>query len=80
MQTEIKQRLAKLHPSQLEITDDSHLHQGHSGNNGGGHYTIKINSSILHNKTLIESHRLIYEILGDLIPAKIHALQIKILK
>ena len=80
MQAEIKKRLANLHPTQLEITDDSHLHQGHSGNNGGGNYTIIINSSVLHDKSRIESHRLIYELLGDLIPAKIHALQIKILK
>ncbi|MGA1000493.1 MAG: BolA/IbaG family iron-sulfur metabolism protein, partial [Methylophilaceae bacterium] len=41
MQVEIKKRLAKLHPTQLEIIDDSDLHRGHSGNNGGGHYTIK---------------------------------------
>ena len=80
MQVEIKKRLAKLHPTQLEIIDDSDLHRGHFGNNGGGHYTIKINSSILHDKSRIESHRLIYDLLGDLIPTKIHALQIKILK
>ena len=77
---EIKKRLTSLNPAKLEIIDDSHLHQGHAGNSGGGHYTIIIKSDLLEKQNRIQSHRQIYALLEDLIPQKIHALQIKIEK
>jgi len=75
---EIKKRLASLNPARLEIIDDSHMHQGHAGNSGGGHFTIIIKSDLLAKQNRIQSHRQIYGLLDDLIPQKIHALQIKI--
>jgi len=75
---EIKKRLASLNPARLEIIDDSHMHQGHAGNSGGGHFTIIIKSNLLAKQNRIQSHRQIYGLLDDLIPQKIHALQIKI--
>ena len=35
-----------LNPSQLEIIDDSHLHAGHSGHGGAGHFQVHILSLI----------------------------------
>ena len=32
----IEERLLTLAPIELTVTDQSHLHQGHAGNNGGG--------------------------------------------
>lgn len=74
--TEIHNRLQCLEPSTLEITDESAMHAGHAGNTGGGHFELKITSSHFCEKSQIMRHRLIYQILADLIPGKIHALSI----
>ena len=72
----IEKRLAVLQPISLEIQDDSALHAGHTGNTGGGHFTLKIVSSQFSQKSQIIRHRLIYQALTDLIPQQIHALSI----
>jgi len=44
--TRIHARLTEvLAPSALEIIDDSHLHAGHAGAAGGGHYRVRIVSA-----------------------------------
>ena len=73
---EIKSRLQPLAPSQLEIQDDSALHAGHKGNGGGGHFNLKIISAEFNGKSQVARHRIIYQLMGDLIPLKIHALSI----
>ena len=72
----IRERLADLNPISLEIEDDSTAHAGHKGNNGGGHFNLKIASSHFSQKSQIMRHRLIYQALGDLIPQQIHAISI----
>lgn len=72
----ITQRLQTLEPSAIKINDDSALHAGHQGSGGGGHFTLHITSSHFSGKSLIMRHRLIYQVLGDLMPHKIHALSI----
>lgn len=76
---EIRSRLSVLEPTALEIIDDSAKHAGHKGNQGGGHFTVKIVSSHFYEKSLIMRHRLIYQTLSELIPHKIHALSINAL-
>ncbi len=76
LEQEITQRLQALEPSTLEIKNDSHLHAGHAGNNGGSHFSLRITSSHFCGKSLIMRHRLIYQKLADLMPHKIHALSI----
>ncbi len=56
------------------IADD--LLGGGKGNGGGGHFSLKIASSQFCGKSQIMRHRLIYQVLADLIPLKIHALSI----
>lgn len=73
---EITQRLQALAPTSLELIDDSALHAGHSGNNGGGHFRLNISSSHFYQKSHIMRHRAVYDLLADLIPTKIHALSI----
>ena len=75
---EITNRLQSLEPTMLEIIDESALHAGHQGN-GGGHFKLKITSSHFNDKSQIMRHRLIYQILTDLIPKQIHALSIQAL-
>jgi BolA protein len=72
----LRERLSTLQPSKLEIRDDSALHQGHAGNNGGGHYFVSIESSLFNGKSTIIRHRLVYQAVGDLIPSRVHALSI----
>jgi BolA protein len=73
---EISNRLQSLEPSSLHIEDESAMHAGHAGNAGGGHFKLKITSSHFVEKSQIMRHRIIYQILADLIPTKIHALSI----
>ena len=40
MKQSIASRLKTLEPRIFEFQDDSHLHVGHAGNRGGGHYSI----------------------------------------
>jgi len=73
----IKERLATLNPIELKIIDQSHLHKGHSANNGGGHFVIHISSLSFEGKSRMDRHRIIYQLMQDLIPQSIHALSIK---
>jgi BolA protein len=76
---EIRHRLAVLAPLQLQIEDESTLHAGHRGNDGGGHFRLTIVSSQFHGKSQIIRHRLIYQALDGMIPQRIHALSIRAL-
>jgi BolA protein len=73
----IRTRLAGLAPATLDIQDDSALHAGHAGSNGGGHFTLTIVSSHFSGKSRIMRHRVVYQSLEDLIPSRIHALSIR---
>lgn len=66
-------------PIQMELIDDSHLHQGHGGNiHGGRHYRLFIQSKAFDGLKLIQRHRAIYSALGPLLESKqIHAIQIE---
>lgn len=67
-------------PGLLEIIDDSEKHKGHEGaKSGAGHYTLKIQSEHFKNKSRVDSHREIYQVLAELFPHEIHALKIQIL-
>lgn len=72
----IKQRLQALEPLDLSIQDDSAMHAGHAGNQGGGHFSLSISSAHFSGKSQVMRHRLVYAQLADLIPNKIHALSI----
>lgn len=67
-------------PTQLVVLDDSAKHAGHIGSKeGAGHYTVLIAADCFKNKSRVVIHREIYAALGHLIPAEIHALQLKML-
>ena len=70
----IRQRLeAAFSPSLLELADESHLHIGHAGNQGGGH----IVSPQFTGMNRIARQRTIQQALHDLYPSQIHALSIR---
>jgi BolA protein len=67
----------RFHPSVLEVIDDSHLHAGHAGaRSGAGHFTVRIVAEGFAGQSRLQSHRLIYDTLADMMPADIHALAI----
>jgi len=74
----IRQHLAALQPEALEITDESGKHAGHEGaRGGGGHYQLVIVSPQFTGKSIQQRHRMIYEALGQMMRADIHALAIR---
>ncbi|MEL0067709.1 MAG: BolA family protein [Gammaproteobacteria bacterium] len=75
----MQEKLATLEPSHLVIIDESHLHAGHAGaKEGKGHFRLQIASSQFAGLRLIQSHRLIYAALGDMMQTDIHALSIEL--
>jgi BolA protein len=63
----------------LKIDDESHLHAGHAGAQGGaGHYRIFIKSSAFNGLPRVQQHRLVYSALSAWMPDEIHALAIVI--
>lgn len=75
----IQDRLTQaLAPLELNIQDDSARHAGHAGaQSGGGHFIVQIVSAAFAGKSLVQRHRLVYDALGDMMDADIHALSIQ---
>ena len=74
----IRERLAALAPTSLELIDDSHLHAGHAGaRSGGGHFRLSIVSECFRGKNTVARHRMVYDALGEMMRKEIHALAIQ---
>jgi BolA family transcriptional regulator, general stress-responsive regulator len=68
-------------PTSLNVIDESDKHIGHAGHQGGGrHFAVVIAAPALNKLSRVEAHRKIYALFADLIPDKIHALRITIIK
>lgn len=72
----LRARLAALAPASLDIRDDSARHAGHAGARAGGHFAVSIVSPRFAGLTTMQRHRLVYDAVGDLMHAGIHALSI----
>jgi BolA protein len=78
--TLIAERLAVLSPSRLELLDESAMHAGHAGAaGGGGHYRLLIVAAAFSGQPRLARHRLVHDVLGDLMRKRIHALSIQAL-
>ena len=75
---EIRTRLeAELSPASLQVDDESHMHVGHEGAKGGlGHFRVLVVSDKFQGQSSIKRHRLVYQVMGDLMQTDIHALTI----
>ena len=75
----MRERLAVLHPVNLELHDESNEHAGHAGSrpSGGSHWQLTIVSEAFRGKNAVARHRMVYEALGDLMKRDIHALKIE---
>ena len=78
-----KQLVATLHPTQLEVLDESAAHAGHSGANAEGfgtHFRIRIASPAFAGKSRVARHRLVYDALQNFIAQGLHALAIEVIE
>jgi BolA family transcriptional regulator, general stress-responsive regulator len=86
---QIESRLQSLNPALLDVVDDSAAHAGHAGaqshaarigadgpTDEGTHFEITVVSAAFAGKPLVARHRMIYELLDDLMKTRIHALKI----
>ena len=66
-------------PESLDVIDESHLHEGHSGHRPGGetHFRLHIVSGAFEGKSRIERHRMINTLLAAELAGSVHALAIK---
>jgi BolA protein len=66
-------------PESLDVSDESHLHEGHSGHRPGGetHFRLHIVSAAFEGKSRIERHRMINSTLAAELQGGVHALAIK---
>ena len=66
-------------PESLDVIDESHLHEGHSGHRPGGetHFRVNIVSRAFEGKSRIERHRMITSTLAAELAGPVHALAIK---
>lgn len=75
----ITERLSALNPTHLEIIDESHHHIGHEGaKDGAGHFRVIIASEQFTGVAPLARHRLVYDLVDDLIPYPVHALAIQV--
>ncbi len=73
-------KLAALEPLAIDVRDDSASHVGHAGAaSGGGHYQLRLVSARFTAQSKIARHRLVYDLLGDLMQREIHALAMNLL-
>ena len=68
---------SKMNIIKISIADFSNNHKNHSTYEGGGHYQAVIISDDFKNLSLLERHKKIYSILGDLMQNEIHAFSMK---
>jgi BolA protein len=66
-------------PESLDVTDESHLHEGHAGHRPGGetHFRVYIVSPAFQGKSRIERHRMVNTALAAELAGSVHALAIQ---
>jgi BolA protein len=66
-------------PESLDVTDESHLHEGHAGHRPGGetHFRVYIVSPAFEGKSRIERHRMVNATLAAELKGSVHALALK---
>lgn len=76
---EMAERLQTLHPTRLEVLDESEGHRGHGGWREGGetHFRIRMTAPAFAGLSRVARHRLVHATLGDLVP-RIHALAMEL--
>lgn len=68
-----------LAPSRLEVSNDSHRHAGHAGDDGSGetHFSVSVESAAFAGLPRVARQRLVNNALADLLSTRVHALAIR---
>ena len=68
-------------PQSLDVSDESHLHEGHAGHRPGGetHFRVYIVSPAFEGKSRIDRQRMINTLLAAELAGSVHALAMKVL-
>lgn len=82
VQTAMERKLQEaLSPVFMDIVNESAAHKGHTGNPAPHldetHFTVRIRSEKFRGKSLVQQHRLIYDILKQELREGVHALSIQ---
>lgn len=84
LQHRIREKLQKaFHPTELEIIDQSADHLGHRENTADPgqetHFLIRLTSIAFNGKTLLEQHRMVYQILDtEFTQTSLHAVSLEL--
>lgn len=81
LDNEINDALASNFPNaKIEVINESHLHAGHSGDDGSGesHWRVAISDASFADMSRIARHRAVHAALGPQIIGRIHALALDI--
>mgnify|MGYP003416817813 FL=1 len=73
IETLLRENLAA---TDVQVIDESHKHRGHAAAAGGGHFRVRVVSPRFAGLSPVQSQRLVYQALGDLMTQEIHALTI----
>ena len=75
----IKSILTEWGATEVEVSDNSHLHVGHEGaKSGGGHFAVTVIAAQFIGLNRLQCHRLVYQQLNSLFKTgAIHALEVE---
>jgi BolA protein len=77
MEQNIREKLmVALHPSRLDVVNESHMHAGHRSSPGTGesHFRVLIVADAFVGKSRVDRHRMVNDVLKGDVGGKIHAL------
>lgn len=77
LQIQIEQALASLHPSHIELINESDMHRGPPGRES--HFKLLIVSESFSGKSRVARQQLVYQILDFAFKAGLHALSLRAL-
>ena len=69
-----------LKPVEIQVVDQSHLHEGHAGARPGGesHFLVRIVASAFSGQSRVARHRMVNDLLAELLENQVHALSLKL--
>jgi BolA family transcriptional regulator, general stress-responsive regulator len=74
--------MTALHPSQVQVLDESAAHAGHTGNPDGSgvgtHLRVRVGSPLFVGKSRVAQHRLVYDACQAFLAQGLHALAIEV--
>ena len=82
LQQQLRKKLEQaFDPVFLEVINESHLHEGHAGDDGSGesHFQIIMTAHVFDEVSRVQRERMVHEVLKEEI-SKIHALSIQIIQ